>query len=251
MCSAGLRVLVTRPAAQSGQIVRLLEARGLAALTLPLFQIVPSNDDEALRRRLADARTWDGWIFTSVNAARRVGALLAGDPHPWPALYAIGDATARALDQAGRKPVHVPTTGNTSEDLLALPILQDVARSRWLICTGEGGRDVLAPELQRRGASPDRLELYRRVAVEYSEDEVRNAASRCDAIICTSGDGVSRLHALVPPDLRPRITSRLLVVPSHRVLELARHLGFTEVRTPSKTSDEALVDCLVRSDLSS
>jgi uroporphyrinogen-III synthase len=77
---------------------------------------------------------------------------------------------------------------------------------------------------------------------------VRDLVGRCEAVICTSGDGLARLHVLVPSDLHAQLTGRLLVVPSQRVLELARHLGFTEVRTPLKTSDEALVDCLVHPD---
>ena len=244
MAGAGLRVLVTRPAAQSGRIAQLIAERGMSPLLLPLFRIVPSGDDATHRRCLASAQSFDGWIFTSVNAAHRVHAL-AHDLGRWPDPYAIGDATARALEQAGRSPVRVPETGSTSEDLLDLPDLRNPAGRHFLICTGEGGRDALAPELRRRGARVDRLDLYRRIAVEHAEDDVRDLAHRSDAVICTSGDGLERLHALVPVDLHSQLKSRLLVVPSQRVLELARHLGFTEVRTPLKTSDEALVDCLV------
>lgn len=247
MSGSGLRVLVTRPAAQSGPIEQLLNERGMVPLTLPLFEIVPCGDELTHRERLEAARTWDGWIFTSVNAVHRAKALTPSD-RPWPALYAIGEATARALGDACRRSAQFPRTGSTSENLLALPALQNVAERRLLVCTGEGGRDAIVPELRRRGALVDRLDLYRRIAVEHPEGEVRDLAGRCDAVICTSGEGLARLHALVPFDLRARLASRLLVVPSQRVLELARHLGFTEVRTPLKTSDEALVDCLVNPD---
>lgn len=244
MNAAGLRVLVTRPAAQSGSIERRLKDRGMQPLSLPLFEIVACGDDDAHRARLGEARTWDGWIFTSVNAAHRA-IVLGREVGAWPDLYAIGEATARVLAEAGRAPVRLPVHGSTSEDLLALPGLRDVSNRRLLVCTGEGGRDALVPELRRRGASVDRLDLYRRVAVEHPEARVRDLAGRCDAVICTSGEGLARLHTLMPEDLRSRLARRLLVVPSQRVLELARHLGFTEVRTPLKTSDEALVDCLV------
>ena len=245
MNAAGLRVLVTRPAAQSGPIEQRLKDRGMEPLSLPLFEIAACGDDDAHRARLGEAQSWDGWIFTSANAAHRVIALgpAAG---AWPDLYAIGEATARVLAEAGRAPVRLPAHGSTSEDLLALPSLRNVSNCRLLVCTGESGRDALAPELQRRGASVDRLDLYRRIAVEHSEARVRDLAGRCDAVICSSGEGLTRLHALMPEDLRSRLARRLLVVPSQRVLEIARHLGFTEVRTPLKTSDEALVDCLVQ-----
>lgn len=245
MNAVGLRVLVTRPAAQSGPIERLLRDRGMEPLSLPLFEVVACGDDGAHRATLARARSWDSWIFTSANAARR--ALdLASAAGPWTESYAIGPATARVLTESGVAAVRFPAHGSTSEDLLALPALSEVSNRRILICTGEGGRDVLALELRRRGASVERLELYRRVAVEHPQSRVRDLAGRCDAVICSSGEGLMRLHELMPEDMRSRLARRVLVVPSQRVLESARHLGFTEVRTPLKTSDEALVDCLVQ-----
>lgn len=244
---AGLRVLVTRPAAQSGPMERRLRSLGMEPLSLPLFEIVSSGDDEAHRARLADAQHWDGWIFTSVNAARRTLELASRIPS-WPPRYAIGGATAFLLTECGHAPVQLPAQGNTSEDLLALPALRHVSGLRFLVCTGEGGRDAIAPELRSRGAHVERLDLYRRVAVEHPASAVREAAERCEAVICTSGEGLARLHRLLPDDLRSHLTRRLLVVPSQRVLELARHLGFTEVRAPVKTSDEALVDCLLHPD---
>lgn len=247
MNAVGLRVLVTRPAAQSGPMERRLRTLGMEALALPLFETVACGDDEGHRARLIGAQHWDGWIFTSANAARRT-VDLASAIKSWPPRYAIGDATADALIAAGRGPVQLPVHGNTSEDLLALQAFREVAGHRLLVCTGEGGRDAIAPELRRRGAQVERLDLYRRIAVAHSASAVRHAVERCDAVICTSGEGLARLHAIVPEDLRSGLMRRLLVVPSQRVLELARHLGFTEVRAPVKTSDEALLDCLVHPD---
>lgn len=247
MNAAGLRVLVTRPAAQSGPMERRLRSLGVEPLSLPMFEIVSSGNDDAHRARLWDMQHWDGWIFTSVNAARRTLELASHIPS-WPPRYAIGHATAAVLTGTGRAPVQLPAQGNSSEDLLALQALRRVSGLRFLVCTGEGGRDAIAPELRTRGAHVERLDLYRRVAVEHPASAVRDVAERCDAVICTSGEGLARLHSLLPDDLRSQLTRRLLVVPSQRVLELARHLGFTEVRAPVKTSDEALVECLLHPD---
>lgn len=247
MNEVGLRVLVTRPAAQSGPMERRLRALGMEPVSLPLFETVTCGDDKSHRARLVAAQHWNGWIFTSANAARRTLDLASGI-ESWPPLYAIGNATAEVLTAAGRGPVQLPIDGTTSENLLALQPLQEVAGHRLLVCTGEGGRDAIAPELRRRAAHVERLDVYRRVAVAHSTSTVRHAVERCDAVICTSGEGVSRLHAIVPEDLRFSLMRRLLVVPSRRVLELARHLGFTEVRAPVKTCDEALLDCLVHPD---
>lgn len=239
--TSGLRVLITRPAAQSAGIEALLRQRGAEPLSLPLFEIQPVQDDDAHRHTIESARRWNGWLFTSVNAAREAARLDTGD---WPTLYAIGQATANALAALGHPGAHHAPTGSSSEDLLAHPALQQVQGQRFLICTGEGGRDTLATGLRARGADTHRLELYRRVPVDHPAAAVRTAVESCDAIICTSGEGLGRLRALLPDELLAHAQSRLLVVPSPRVLELARRLGFAEVRAPQRTSDEALVDCL-------
>lgn len=239
--ASGLRVLITRPAAQSAGIEDLLRRRGAQPLPLPLFEIQPTGEEAGHRATLSAARTWNGWLFTSVNAAREAARL---DPGPWPPLYAIGQATADALATLGHPGARHSRSGSSSEDLLAHADLQAIQGQRFLICTGEGGRDALAPRLRARGADAQRLELYQRVAVDHSPATLREAAESCDAIICTSGDGLERLCERLPDDLRSRVQSCLLVVPSPRVLELARRLGFAEVRAPQRTSDEALVDCL-------
>lgn len=237
----GLRVLITRPAAQGARLDALLRLRDADPVSLPLFEIRPAGDETAHRRRLDEARTWTGWLFTSANAARAATGLDAGT---WPTLYAIGEATARTLAQSGRPGARFSTAGSSSEDLLAHPDFQRVGGQRFLVCTGEAGRDRLVTGMRGRGAEVERLELYRRVPIEHSPEVVRAAADACDAIICTSGDSLERLCALLPEDLQSAMRARLLVVPSPRVLELARRLGFAEVRAPQRTSDESLVECL-------
>lgn len=239
--ASGLRVLITRPAAQSAQLDSLLRRRGADPVPLPLFEILPAGEEPVQRRILDEARAWTGWVFTSANAARQTARLDAG---AWPALYAIGQATARTLAQSGRPGARVSDIGSSSEDLLAHPDLQHVEGQRFLVCTGEGGRDLLAERLRARGAEVERLELYRRAPIEHPPEAVRAAANASDAIICTSGESLERLCVLLPKDLQSTMRSRLLVVPSPRVLELARRLGFADVRAPHRTSDESLVECL-------
>jgi uroporphyrinogen-III synthase len=238
--SAVRRVLVTRPQLQSPKLETLLRDRGVEPVALPLFAIEAQGDAAGHRATLAQARDWSGWLFTSANAARAVAALDAGR---WPALYAIGAATAATL--AGHPGARHASTGSTSEDLLEHPDLRDIAGQHFLICTGAGGRDTLERGLQARGALATRLELYRRVAVDYAPAHVTRCVDTTDAAICTSGESVERLLALVPEDRRALLFSRRLVVPSARVLELARRLGWSSVRAPATTSDEALVDCLL------
>lgn len=237
----GSRVLITRPLAQAQALEDLLRRAGLHPVTLPLFQIEPAGRPEAQRVMLAEHRADAGWLFTSTNAVQAAAAL---DRGPWPASYAIGGATARALARLQRGEVCQPLAGSTSEDLLSHPALQTVRGARFLLCTGQGGREVLAETLQRRGAAVERLVLYQRVPVDHAEAAVGHAVETAAAVICTSGESLQRLCALTPSASQDALRRCVLVVPSPRVLELARRLGFDDVRAPAAMSDEALVGCL-------
>ena len=89
----GLRVIVTRPAHQAENLCRLLEQQGAGAARLPLFAIEPAGEPAAQSEVLEGARGCDGWIFTSANAVRFAAERCSG---AWPALYAVGRATASA-----------------------------------------------------------------------------------------------------------------------------------------------------------
>lgn len=240
---AGRRVLLTRPAQQIEALAQAIRTRGAIPVELPLFGIEPQGDAHAHRLVLDRARDFDGWIFTSANAARLAAALDAG---PWPALFAIGAATARALAAAGHRLAQMPVRGSDSEALLDLPVMSEPGGKRFLLLTGVGGRGLIDATLRSRGARIERIELYRRAAIDHAEPTVRAALQDLDAAICTSGEGLERLLALTPVDLHGALRALVLVAPSPRVLELARRLGFVSVSAPVQISDEALVQCLER-----
>lgn len=237
----GLGVLLTRPSAQSQALIDLLRARGSRALALPLFEIQAAPDSAALSQQLQDARHYAGWIFTSANAARLAAERLE---HPWPRQFAIGSATAAALLAYGHGPAEMAPRGSTSEALLDHPALQQVSGQHFLICTGAGGRVQLEHTLRARGAVVERAELYRRVAVTHSAERIEAGLRAVDALICTSAESLERLLELTPAALVHHLRTRVLVVPSLRVLELARRLGFEASFAPDHISDEAFVDCL-------
>lgn len=241
----GRRVLVTRPAAQCANLAALLDSRGAIPVLLPLFVIEPLLEPAGIRGVLDRFRLADGWIFTSANAARLcAGAEPDVATASWPALFAVGAATARALAEQGRAGARWAHHGNDSEALLALPELQRVNAQHFLICTGDGGRELIASRLSERGARVDRLALYRRTAVEHPPQALDAALMHTDAVIVSSGEGLQRLHELAPASDYPALRGRLLVGPSTRVLELAEQLGFSARRAPAEMSDAALVDCL-------
>lgn len=237
---AGRCILITRPRGQNAGLAKLLEDRGALPVELPLFAIEPCGSPLAQAAVMDEARDADGWVFTSANAVHAAARL---NPRSWPRTWAIGKATADALRALGQSPTE-PFEGNyTSEALLAHPALQQ-ANARFLLCTGRGGRTLIESSLRSRGATVERLDLYQRVAIPHTEAQVEEALTRVNAIVCTSGEGVERLQALTPANLMAHLHTRVLVVPSVRVVELARRRGFQAVHAAPRASDEDWVNTL-------
>lgn len=239
----GLRVIVTRPDLQAGNLALLLEAQGAEAARLPLFAIEASGDDDTTRAVLQAHRDDAGWIFTSANAVRYAAEIDEREAD-WPPLFAVGGATAAALANAGHPGAISPEQQASSETLLQLPQLHDVAGKKYLIVTGEDGRELIASELRARGAQVDALSLYRRKPVEHDEMRVEAEIAMADVIVITSGETLERLWAITPEALRSTLLGLQLVVPSARVLEKARSLGFNAPLLPETVSDDAIVRCL-------
>ena len=234
---AGIRVLVTRPAHQTENLCRLIEAEGGVALKLPLLTIERVAHPAEAQQRLGGGH--ELWIFTSANAVRHALPLMGG---AWPPrVAAIGPATAAAVAAAGGAAAATPLAGASSDALLALPEFGEMQGRRVLIVTGEGGLNVLERGLAARGAQVERAAVYRRVPLPYPAEAVVGALRRTDVAIVTSGQALEHLLRLTPPESRKLLLNKPLVVPSARMVEKARDLGFLRPpRMAEPVSDQAL-----------
>ena len=113
---SGIRVVVTRARDQAKSLVSLLENNGARVELLPLLEIRPPDDEEALRR--AARRLRAEWIvLTSTNA---VDAFAGARATPLPAGVAIavvGGATAEAARRLGLAPDVVATDSRAAGPL--------------------------------------------------------------------------------------------------------------------------------------
>jgi uroporphyrinogen-III synthase len=223
----GVGVLVTRPEQQAMPLCRLLESQGAHTLRLPAVEIEPCDAGQS-RARIGALEAFDFVVFTSANAVRFGSALL---PHVgFPALAAIGPATARALGDRGYEVTLTPPHGFTSEALLADPRFQHFDAQRILLIKGADGRPTLEQELTRRGAEVCAIDVYRRVpatpsAAQFAAVHAEFAAHRLQVITATSLDVGSHLLAIVPAELRAQFQNALWLVPSERVAAGLRERG--------------------------
>jgi uroporphyrinogen-III synthase len=182
-----VRVIVTRPAGQAGELSDQLRALGHEVVLCPLVRIEPLGGGPI------DVAHYDWVIVTSANGARELVRRLRGRPGR---LAAVGPATAAALAAQGLSADLVPSV-STQEGLLAeLPR----PAGRVLVAAAEGARRLLVDEL---GA--DLVALYR--TVELRPD----ALPAGDLVLLASGSAARAFAALgldVPAvSIGPRTTS--------------------------------------------
>jgi uroporphyrinogen-III synthase len=248
---AGLRVLITRPAAQADGLCRLVAGAGGMAQGVPTIEIGPPADAESARRQLAAAGAGECVIFVSRNAVE-FAARLAPDLRGLlaeRAIFAAGAGTRRDLSRLGVQSTAPPPGTEGAEGLLGLEALGEPAVSgrQVLIVRGEGGRELLRTELARRGAQVRYAEVYsRRCPGASLLNEVWRHA-RPDIMVTTSNQGLENLVAMTDSGLRGDLFGTPLLVTSERARARAVELGFRGRIVCAPAADDAgLLGSLVK-----
>jgi uroporphyrinogen-III synthase len=226
--------------------VKELEAAGLAAVALPLIDIVPDPDSEAM---LGEAwRTLAGRdfvMFVSAAAVERFFARGALAPArawpPGPRAGSTGPGTTAALRRAGvpAEAIDVPAADAPtfdSEALWAAIGTRDWAGRSALLVRGEGGRDWLADTLRAAGAGVDALHLYRRTcpqwtAAQWAACERAWSEPRRHWWHLSSSQAIDHLARLWQPHAAAVPWAALQALASHpRIAARAHEAGFGIVR---------------------
>ena len=133
-----------------------------------------------------------------------------------------------------------------SEGLLALPAFAAPHGLRILILRGTGGRELLRQELERRGASVQVAELYRRVPVTPSPaalDALTEAlaAPAAPVVVVTSIDLLTALLGGVPAATAATLRAVPLVVPGPRIAAAARKLNWRGPLIEAAGADDSAI----------
>jgi uroporphyrinogen-III synthase len=245
-----MRVLVTRPAAQAGEWVRLLRGAGLLAEALPLIDIAPSTDTVALHDTWRRLPRFGLVVFVSPNAATCFfAARPAGAQWPSRVLAASpGPGTTRVLRDLGVSNIVEPAEDAPqfdSESLWAQLSPCDWRGQQVLVVRGTSGRDWLAERLRERGAEVGFVAAYGRTAPTLSAaqqallDEAL-AAPEQHVWLFSSSEAIEHLQGLAPR----ADWSRATAVATHpRIAQTARQLGTGRV-LEARPSVEAVVACI-------
>ncbi len=224
----GRCIAITRPPGQAAALTAAIEAAGGVALEVPLIEIEPheGTDYRDLATRLD---SFDRVFFVSANAVAH-GVTQIRKHRAWPpgpAVATVGPGSARALYEAGFADVLAPPDRFDTEGVLGLPEFsaERIHGHGVLILRGDGGRELLADELRKRGATVEIATCYRRRLPLVSCAEFL----RADALTLTSSEAVRHLAGLLREQGVVSLTAKPVFVPHGRIAEAARKAGFDDV----------------------
>jgi uroporphyrinogen III methyltransferase / synthase len=240
------RILVTRPAEQSPELIELLSRRGLAATAVPTVAV---DIDSCVAEVDAMLATLDGaaWlIVTSANGARSVATRLGATTTALPAqlrVAAVGPATAEALRQAGIEVDHVPDTFLT---WAIADGLGHLGGRRVVLARADAATPELREDLHDRGALVEEVVAYRTLeAPALSRDALRAALhDDLSGIAFASASAVRGLMRLASPIDRPRARTTPAFCIGPVAARQARRSGFNVAAVAAKHTATGLADAI-------
>jgi len=221
-----VRLVSLRPVGEHAPLRRVAARYGIKVLALSPWKLV-CHADPATRDALDVALQADVVIVTSpaaVTAASRLSPLCAQSGQTW---AAVGAGTAQRLRRAGVKGVMTPERMD-SEGLLALPVLRALHGQRVGLMSAPGGRGLIVPTLQQRGAHVLRADVYERVAVAPTPAALARLAEPGPLWLALSSQGALAgiLDVLLEP-ARQRLLTARVVAASERLARFAIEMGFS------------------------
>lgn len=216
----GKRVVVTRAAEQSRELVRALEEKGAVPVVLPLVAFAPPDNLVELDRAIREMARCD-WVFiTSQNALRAVQERCQAISLDVKAAFgrtrvaAVGPATADALKAAGIEVAYIATKHQGVS--LAQELSAEVKDKTVLLPRSDRANPELVEQLKSLGATVMEVVAYKTVSPDDTALVRARAALNqpLDAILFFSPSAVHHLQDILG---------------SEKVLEMSRQAIFAAI----------------------
>jgi uroporphyrinogen-III synthase len=202
---SGKRIVVTRAAEQSRELVSALEAKGAQVSLFPLVVFTPPEDWRLLDEQLRKLQGFDSILFLSRNAVRylfqrcrELAIQCESSSSKRPFIATVGRATEEAVRREGWSVDYV-AKGHTARSL-GSELNAYLAGKNVLVPRGNRGDDRLAGALREAGARVTEVVTYRTVAPETVDPGILASirASRIDCIVFASPSAFRHLCELLP-----------------------------------------------------
>jgi uroporphyrinogen III methyltransferase/synthase len=247
----GTRVLVTRAADQSEEMVDALRELGAEAVVVPMIRLAPPADLSEIDAAIGKLAGYDALLFTSVNAVRffaaRIEEVGRSSLEDAPPTACVGPITAEAARRAGFSVALVPSDRRDAGGLLEAVSKHWPPRGRrFLFPQAEAARPVLAKGLREAGASVDEVTVYRTLAAEVDADSLREqlCGRRLDAITFTSPSTAENFAALLDEESLKAAADCTVAAIGPVTADALRRLGLAPDWVPDEPTVRALVEGL-------
>jgi uroporphyrinogen III methyltransferase/synthase len=247
----GKRIVVTRPRAQAGSFIELLEQHGAEVLRCPTIETVPLDSYARLDAALDELATYAWLIFTSVNGVNYFFARLRDRRQDIRTLgavriAAIGPETARAVESFHLRVDAVPQEYRAEA---VIPVLGEVRGQRILLPRAAEARAVLPQELEALGAQVDEIAVYRTIrplGTKVEEIRILLEQGKIDLVTFTSSSTVRNFVSLFPEDdLRTLIGSTRVGCIGPITAATAREYGLDVAVQPASYTVPAFAEAIV------
>jgi len=170
-----MRLVVTRPQADSERTAAALRARGHEVLVAPLMRVEP------VKAELSG--TWGGVIITSANAAGAIAGHAGCKALIKLPVFAVGRRSAEAARQAGF--ADVTSAGGDVRDLVRLIAARRAdTKAPLLYLAGEDRAADLVAELAVHGIAAEMAVVYRAATAPFPPELIAAlAAGEVDAVL--------------------------------------------------------------------
>ena len=241
---AGRRVLVTRPRDQAEALAKALAARGARAVLFPTIEVRPAADLSRLDLAIDHLATYDWITFPSPNAVDVVFDRLQARSVQLPLrlrVAAVGPGTAQAISARGTGVDFIPSQF-VGEQLGRE--LTPVAGLRVLLPRAPRGREALASELSRRGASVEEVVVYDTLPANVDAGELQELERGVDVATFTSPSTVENFFTLLGTRAARLLGGASVACIGPVTAAAARALGLTVHLEPAEHSIPGLVAAL-------
>lgn len=248
---AGKRVVITRAALQSSELVEKLAQRGAISISLPLVSFAAPQDYALLDAALLEFPKFDWALFTSANAVRSVvtrSSALHCDVHPsakLPHVAVVGPATREEAEKAGFSVDYVARTH------LGVALAEELgerlrAQSVFLPRSDRANPDLPAA-LRRLGANVTDVVAYRTIRPSDTEQERVDRVVRgdADAVLFFSPTAVHNFAELAGRERLGILQNALALVAIGPITAGAlRGSGVQRIVMAADTTASAVIDAL-------
>lgn len=198
-------ILITRPRAQSSEMIGEIERRGGRVVSLPLIRIGDPSSWERCDSAIGNIGKYDAIVCTSANAVdkffdRCVSKGIGPESFEHCRIYAVGEKTKNAIAQRGL-PVSFSPAHYSGSDLTEYFQSATIEGERFLLPVGNLHRQEVDKVLASRGATVDVVEVYTNHPPEDSivRSLLQNVESgEVDVVAFASPSAVRNFMATVP-----------------------------------------------------